>query len=191
VWITCEHPAMEPAPPSVSVREERPADHPAVRRVVAAAFGSDAEADLVDRIRSSPEHIPELDLVAVLDDAVVGHVMISGAVIRNDEGDRRITMLSPLAVDPDHQERGIGTALVRAALEGADQRGEPIVVLEGDPRYYGRFGFEHSERHGIRIHLPSWAPPEAAQVALLTAYRADDQGLRGTVVYPPAFDGLA
>ena len=44
--------------------------------------------------------------------------------------------------------------------------------------------------YGIEIHLPSWAPPEAAQVKLLTSFDPDDPTLRGTVVYPVAFDGL-
>ena len=59
--------------------------------------------------------------------------------------------------------------------------GDPLVVLEGDPRFYGRIGFEHSDPHGIHITLPSWAPAEAAQVMLLTAY---DPTIRGRVVYP-------
>ena len=56
--------------------------------------------------------------------------------------------------------------------------------------YYGRLGFEPAVKYGIEIHLPDWAPPEAAQVIRLTAFDPDDPTLRGTVVYPPAFDGL-
>ena len=59
------------------------------------------------------------------------------------------------------------------------------MVLEGSPAYYGRLGFEHSVKYGIRINLPDWAPPEAAQMMRLTNY---DPTIRGTVVYPPAFD---
>lgn len=172
------------------IRPETPADHDVVRDVVAAAFGSDAEAALVDRIRASPEHIPEMALVAEVDGAILGHVMISHAVIRGDAGDRKICMLSPLAVAPDRQRAGIGSALVRTSLEVADRRGEPLVILEGDPAYYGRLGFEHALRYGIEIHLPDWAPPEAAQVVRLSSFDSGDPTLRGTVVYPPAFDGL-
>ena len=74
---------------------------------------------------------------------------------------------------------------MREVIRRADAEGDPLVVLEGDPRYYGRFGFEHSVPHGIHITLPSWAPPQAAQVVLLTDY---DPAIRGRVVYPPAFD---
>jgi putative acetyltransferase len=99
-------------------------------------------------------------------------------------------MLSPLAVRTDRQQAGIGSALVRAALEIADERGEPLVVLEGSPAYYGRFGFEHARRFGIEIELPEWAPPEAAQVRRLRSFDPDDASLCGRVIYPAAFDGL-
>jgi putative acetyltransferase len=69
----------------------------------------------------------------------------------------------------------------------ADRAGEPLVVLEGNPRYYARFGFEHSVPHGIHIDLPSWAPATAAQVLRLSTY---DPSIRGRVVYPPAFSDV-
>ena len=144
---------------SVVVRPESVDDHDAIRRLVAAAFESDAEAHLVDRIRDSDEYVPEMALVAEVDGEIVGHVMISHAVIRSEAGDRPIVMLSPLAVLPAHQRSGIGGALVRTAVEAAEARGEPLVVLEGSPVYYSRFGFEHSLAYGIEIALPDWAPP--------------------------------
>ena len=103
--------------------------------MVAAAFGRDGEAQLVDRIRASPGYVAEMALVAEVGDEVVGHVMVSHAVVRNEGGDRRISTLSPLAVHPGHQRSGIGSALVRASLSVADALGEPLVVLEGDPAY--------------------------------------------------------
>ncbi len=155
------------------------------------AFGSEAEGDLVDRIRASPDYMPELALVAIADGEIVGHVMISGATVRHATGTRAIAMLSPLAVTPGRQREGIGAALVSRVCELADRRGEPLIVVEGDPAYYGRFGFEHSTAHGLTIHLPDWAPPEAAQVRLLPSYDETDPTLRGEVIYPPAFDGLS
>jgi len=174
----------------VTVRPETPADHEAIRRVVTDAFGSPAEADLVERIRSSPEYVHDLALVAEIDGAVVGHVMVSGAVVRHDGTERAIVMLSPLAVATGRQRRGVGARLVVAALDGAERHSEPLVVLEGDPAYYARFGFEHSVAHGLSLPLPGWAPTEAGQVALLVGYDPTDETLRGDVVYPVAFDGL-
>ena len=174
------------------IRQANANDHPTIRRVVAAAFRSDAEAELVGRIRASPEYEPSMELVAELDDpGVVGHVMISRALLRSPDGSNRsIVMLSPLAVDPAAQGTGVGGALVRAVTTIADERGEPLVVLEGNPAYYSRFGFVAAAEHEITLPLPDWAPSAAGQVMLLSSYDAADTTLRGTVAYPAAFDGL-
>jgi putative acetyltransferase len=170
----------------IVIREERPEDRPAVEDVVARAFGQAEVAELVGRIRSSAGFVPELSLVAEEAGAVVGHVMLSHLDLEDHGGIRhRVLTLSPLSVVPERQRRGIGGSLIRAAIERADEREEPLIVLEGSPAYYPRFGFRHSVPFGIRIHLPSWAPPEAAMVLPLRGYRPE---IRGTVVYPPAFD---
>jgi putative acetyltransferase len=140
----------------------------------------------VAALRASDAFIPELSLVAELDGRVVGHVMISRVDLDDDGRARPVAMLSPLAVTPDAQRAGIGSALVREVTARADRRGEPLVVLEGSPDYYGRLGFEHSVLHGIHITtLPWWAPPEAAQVLRLGSY---DPSLRGRIVSPPLWD---
>ena len=146
------------------------------------------EARLVDLIRASPNFIPELSLVAELDGRIVGHVMVSHVALHDVDARHRICSLAPLAVAPDVHGRGVGSALVRAVAAEVDARGEPLIVLEGSPAYYSRFGFESSVAHGIRITLPEWAPPEAAQVLRLRNY---DPAIRGLVVYPPAFDVIA
>ncbi|MDG2027193.1 MAG: N-acetyltransferase [Acidimicrobiales bacterium] len=174
----------------MQIRAESPTDHSEIAGLVATAFGSTLQADLVDRIRRSPEFVGSMALVA--DDAgqLFGHVMVSHAVLRHAAGERSIGMLSPLAVVPDRQLAGLGAALVGAVLDVAEQRDEPLVVLEGNPAYSGRFGFEPARRHGIEIPLPDWAPPDAAQFKLLATYDSTDETLRGTVIHPAAFDGL-
>ena len=168
------------------IEPERPADHAAIRAVLLAAFTDEpAVADLVELIRASPEYVPELALVARVDGAVAGYVLASHAELVCDSGERRrVLTLSPLAVAPGLQGRGIGSALVPAVLAEAGRLGEQLVVLEGSPRYYPRFGFRDCREFGIAIPLPDWAPPEAAMAFPLPAY---DAQVRGRLVYPPAF----
>jgi putative acetyltransferase len=181
---------IDTAPLDVAIRRETSDDHAAIDRVVERAFGSPAEARLVRAIRASDEYRAELSLVATVGGSVVGHVMISGCKLIDDDTrtEHAIVMLSPLAVDPDLQGRGVGGELVGAVTDLAGRHGEPLVVVEGDPRYYSRFGFGPAADHGILLPLPDWAPPEAAQVLRLTN---DDLELRGRVVYPASFDVLA
>lgn len=167
------------------IRAEMIEDYSAVREVVAAAFDSDVQSTLVEDIRRSGQYIPALSLLAERIGRVIGHVMISHAWLEDGMDRRRIATLSPLAVAPADQRAGIGSALVRAVTRAADLRGEPLVVLEGSPAYYGRFGFEPAARHGISMTLPTWAPLEAAQVMKLSAYHPS---LVGRVLYSRAFD---
>jgi putative acetyltransferase len=167
-----------------TIRTERPDDVEAITAVVATAFGSPAEARLVELIRASENFVPDWSLVATAGGEIVGHVMVIHVTLRGDDGDRRVASLAPLAVAPAHQRNGIGSALVREVTARAASYREPLVVLEGSPDYYGRLGFEPATPLGIDIDLPSWAPPEAAQVLRLDAY---DSSVRGRIVYPPAF----
>ena len=162
------------------IRPEGPPDFAAIADVVRRAFRADTEVALVEAIRRLPGYLPDLSLVAEVGERIVGHVMISRAEL--DDGGRRhpVATLSPLAVDPDHQRRGIGSALVRAVTARADAAGIALAVLEGSPLYYSRFGFEPSLQHGVHIDLPSWAPPEAGQVLRLSRY---DPSLRGRLVF--------
>jgi putative acetyltransferase len=172
------------------IRAERAEEFETIAAVVTAAFGSPAEAELIDLIRASPNYVPEWALVAETDGRIVGHTMVSwvGLAPEGDATDmRRIPCLSPLAVVPTYERRGVGSALVHAVAARVDDAGEPFVVLEGASEYYGRLGFEFSVPLGIHIKLPGWAPPESAQLRRLRAY---DPSIRGQLVYPPAYDGV-
>jgi putative acetyltransferase len=168
------------------IEPEQAADHQAVRRVVAAAFADHPEvADLVELIRTSPQYEPELALVARRGGDVVGHVMISHAELLESDGTGwDVLTLSPLAVRPDVQRQGVGSALVVEALRRADSSGAALVILEGSPAYYPRFGFRDARTLGVTVDLPDWASPDSGQVYPLSAY---DPVVRGRLVYPPAF----
>jgi predicted N-acetyltransferase YhbS len=95
-------------------------------------------------------------------------------------GDRPALLLGPLAVRPDSRNRGIGSALMRHALESARRLGHRAVLLVGDAAYYGRFGFS-AERTG-----KLWLPGPYDQHRLLGLELCPDalEGARGLIKAP-------
>lgn len=169
-----------------TVRAETAADRAATHEVEALAFGREAEAGLVDALRDSPEFVPALSLVAERDGRVVGHALLSRIAIQTAEGDVPALALAPVAVHPEFQNQGIGTALVREGLERARALGHRIVVVVGHPNYYPRFGFAPARPQGLEAPFPIADPPFMALELVPGAL----DGVRGTVVYPPAFEGV-
>jgi len=176
---------MTRRPSGLVVREERPADAAAIRAVHEAAFPTSAEADLVDRIRAAGALLPALSLVAELDGGVVGHVLLSPVKLETGGGPEPVLELAPLAVVPERQREGIGSALVIAGLDAAEVRDEPLVLVLGHPWFYPRFGFRPASTFGIRA--PGDVPDAAFMVKPLTTFRRE---LSGQVVLPPTFDGV-
>ena len=167
----------------VDVRSEAPADFDEIREVYERAFApAREEADLVEALRVTEVHVPELCLVAVRHDAIVGHVAFSRA--RLDSG-HAVLALAPLGVVPAHQRQGVGSALVSEALRRAAETDFPLVVVVGHPTYYPRFGFESADALGVAAPFP--VATEAWMAHRLPAYRPE---ARGAVIYPEAFAGV-
>lgn len=168
----------------VAMHPEDPSEFPAIREVVEQAFGSPVEAELVEMIRESPNYVPELSLVAEEHGRIVGHLMLSYTDLVDGSRTHRVLTLSPIAVVPSAQGKGIGAGLIERALQLADREGQPLVCLEGDPKYYGKSGFTDARESGIEFDLPDWAPRNAGQIYKLRNY---DSSVKGKVIYPPAF----
>ncbi len=165
----------------ITLRPEQPADASGIRKLLEAAFGGTAEADLVENLRADRD----LKWTRVALDpsgAILGYVAFPRLVLATRDGERDVIGLAPLAVAPAHQRRGIGSALVRAGLDGA-VRDEELVFVLGDPAYYRRFGFD--PRLGADYASP-YAGPHFMALRL-----ADDAPRGGTVIYPRAFSKLA
>lgn len=174
------------APGALVVRRERPSEAAAVEAVVAAAFAREpgvrpAEAALVERLREDAGALPRLALVAEVGGVVVGHVVCSRGWV-----DASLVLgLGPLAVAPERQGQGVGSALMHAVLAAAEALEEPLVALLGAPGYYGRFGFAPSAGEGIAAPDPRWG--EHFQVRWLAAAPG---ALAGAFRYAAPFDEL-
>ncbi|MCX5387286.1 GNAT family N-acetyltransferase [Streptomyces sp. NBC_00083] len=148
-----------------TTRAEVRADIPALREITRAAFGTDAEADLVDALRADPEAwIEGLSLVSTdASDRPIGHALLTRCHI----GSVPALCLAPCSVRPDRQRSGAGSAAVRAALAAAKDMGERYVVVLGHPDYYPRFGFTRASVHGIGLSID--VPDEALMALALDA----------------------
>jgi putative acetyltransferase len=137
------------------------------------------EAQLVEALRDTDVHVPELCLVAVAHGSIGGHIMFSRARLQFGP---QVLALAPMAVLPEHQRKGAGGALLAEALNRAEETEFPLVVVVGHADYYPGFGFESADPLGITA--PFDVPPEAWMAYRLPAYTP---GARGTVIYPEAF----
>lgn len=162
------------------IRPERPDDSAAIRAVNHAAFDQLDEAALVDRIRFTDRYI---GWVAVLDDAVVGHIAFSAMTLSPAQPELTLFGLAPMAVRPDHQREGIGSALVRAGLNACQEAGADAVFVLGHPEYYPRFGFTPAADLGLASQFD--VPREVFMVFETRPGALD--GVSGVARYHPAF----
>jgi putative acetyltransferase len=165
------------------IRAEQPGDRPAIFRVVGDAFGRDDEARLVDALRVSDAFVPELSLVALDGEAIVGHVLFTRVVITDEDASHAGLALAPVAVAPSHQGKGIGSALIRRGLFDASGLGHDAVIVLGHPEYYPRFGFVPAQGQGIRAPFPV---NDRSFMALALRPGGLD-GVRGIVAYAAPF----
>lgn len=165
---------------NIVIRDERKSDRAAVRTVIERAFGGGPyEADLVERLHADGDTI--VAFVAVADGVVAGHTLFSPLMIEGGPGSLAAAALAPLAVMPDGQGEGIGSALVRHGLEACRAAGVDVVFVLGDPAYYRRFGFDSA----LAARFASPFPGAAFMALALRPGALDDA--TGAVRYADAF----
>lgn len=171
------------------IRREWAWDADQVREIHTKAFapaydeGPPPEPGLVDDLRASAAWIDQLSLVAMRDEAIVGHVCCTRAHLLPAR--QPVLGLGPIGVLPEHQRDGAGAALMHAVIAAADARDEPLIVLLGHPEYYPRFGFVPAVDLGITPPVADWAPAFLART--LTTY---DPSLTGEFQYAEPFRDL-
>jgi putative acetyltransferase len=138
------------------IRKESPSERARVDDIHVAAFGRTDEARLVRSLRAKAQ--PQLSLVAAHDGELVGHVFFSPVEIVDPGPSTPSAGLAPLAVAPEKQGWGVGSALVRAGLRDCISLGWQAVFLLGDPAYYSRFGFSLAARVGLRYESEAFDP---------------------------------
>lgn len=139
---------------AVAIREAGPADLEAVLATEWSAFERDDIVELTRDMLADPTAEPLLSLIAFVDDRPVGHVLFTAARVEGDSQSPRTAILAPLAVIPESQGDGIGTALVEAGLDRLRAAGTELVFVLGHPGYYPRFGFRPAGALGLDAPYP-------------------------------------
>jgi predicted N-acetyltransferase YhbS len=105
---------------------------------------------ILHNIRNSKAYISHLDLVAVFENEVIGHVISTKAKVADlVNNEHEILCVGPLSVLPEFQNKGIGSKLMNESIEVARESGYFGMILFGNPEYYHRFGFKNAKEYGI------------------------------------------
>lgn len=168
----------------LSIRAEQPQDQAAIQEVLIQAFlnhphSQQTEHLIVQNLRQRQEL--SIALVAVHQQKILGFIAISPVTLNGHTPKHETEHwygLGPVAVHAEQQGHGIGSTLIRTALNQLQLRfpAQGCVVL-GEPEYYGRFGFKahpHLTLEGV--------PPEYFQALVFAGTLP-----AASVSYSPAF----
>ncbi len=165
----------------VHIRPEIKKDIARIRSINTAAFDTTAEADLVDRLRKSDA--PLISLVAESKGIIIGHILFSPLELSGNQPPVQLAGLAPMAVSPEYQNRGTGSALLCTGLEHCKSHGYQAVFVLGHPEYYTRFGFGPASAFGIKSEYE--VPDEVFMAVELEVGALSE--CSGVVKYHPEF----
>jgi predicted N-acetyltransferase YhbS len=137
---------------------------------------------LIEKIRKGENFIPDLSLVAEINNRIVGHILFSKIKIVGDSIFESIA-LAPMAVIPAFQKQGVGSKLIKKGMAKAKELGFDSIIVLGHKDYYPKFGFERASKWNIKC--PFKVPEEAFMAIALTKKALEDKA--GTVKYPDEF----
>ena len=164
------------------IRKETVKDIQDIRMLNDLVFSGPVEGAIVDAIRKkSPE---SLSLVAVKNGKIIGHIFFSPVDITGLDGIQAMG-LGPMAVLPEYQKQGIGSALIKHGISQLQELGCIVVVVLGHAEYYPKFGFSPGSGHGLRCQWDG-VPDNAFMVRFLK--KEFDGVVSGTVKYLGEFN---
>ncbi len=161
------------------IRNEEEKDYEKINKMIKAAFKNAEHTDgnehtLVDKLRSSEGFIKELTLVAEENGEIVGHIMFTEVKVGEEKG----IALAPLAVHPNMQKKGVGTALMNEAHKRAKEMRYEFCVVLGSEKYYPKVGYKPANQYGIKA--PFDVPNENFMILFL---RGNERNIDGVVQY--------
>ncbi|QQK08827.1 GNAT family N-acetyltransferase [Miniphocaeibacter halophilus] len=110
-----------------------------------ASYRQGNEHKLVNSLRQGKSYIPELSLVAEINNKIAGYILFTKAKI----GNKKILNLAPIVVHPDFQKQGIGKALIEKGHEIAKSLDYTFITVVGYKDYFPKFGYLPASYFGV------------------------------------------
>ena len=170
-------------PADTTVRLETADDHVLVDEINVSAFNGTGEARLVRTLRGGEGTV---SLVAERDGEVVGHIFFTPVRVGTSRPNLNTVALGPMAVEPNQQRTGIGSAMVEAGIEACRTAGADAIFVMGHRSYYPRFGFTPAPERGLRFRGPQFDD----HFFVMELREGALDGIEGLVAYSPEFDEL-
>lgn len=172
----------------INVRIEVEKDYAICEQVIDKAFEKEVHSDhrekhLVSSLRKSDAFIPEISLVAEKDNKIVGHIMYTKLLIKDNNKEEISIALAPLSVLPEFQRKGVGSKLVKESLKIAKNLGYKSVIVLGHVDFYHKFGFLPASKWNIKC--PCEVLDEYFMALELEKGALDN--ISGTVIYAKEF----
>jgi predicted N-acetyltransferase YhbS len=170
------------------VRQEVEQDYEQTKGVVEKAFlnakvSTHREHIFVARLRKSKTFVPELSLIAELENSIIGQILFTKIVIQSEDQTHESLALAVVSVLPEYQKQGVGRKLITEGLKKATELGFKSVIVVGHPDYYPQFGFRPAKSFGIKA--PFDCPDDAFMALELVP--GSLASAKGTVIYPEEF----
>ncbi|AOX43844.1 N-acetyltransferase [Spiroplasma sp. NBRC 100390] len=165
-----------------TIKEEEKAE---TRKIIFKAFNTNDKKDviehiLVDNLRLLPEYDPTFDVVAIINNQIVGHAFLSTVTINDNH---KLLALAPIAVQKEYQGQKIGTKLIKFLEDKATTKGYQAIFILGDPNYYSKFNYVPAINYAIK------APFEIEDKYFMVKelYLNSLSNTTGTLKYSPPF----
>src|SRR5690606_35046043 len=164
----------------MNIRKEETKDYIEVFNLIKNAFENEVFTDhkeqfLVERLRKVESFVPELSLVAEIDEKIVGYVLLTKIKIINQDIQKTTLALATIAVLKEYQGKGIGGKLIEEAHKRAKDLGFDSVILLGHEKYYPKFGYTMTKNYGINYHLKFLMKTVCSSNLLKMPYKASQE----------------
>ena len=171
----------------MQIFQETKSDWSKVNDIIKNAFLNEVFSDqtehlLVPKLRKSASFIPELSLVAKINNEPVGHILFTKITVVNPGQKFNGLSLAPVSVLPKYQNQGIGSTLISQGHLIARQLGYQFIILLGHEKYYLKFGYNILQEN---ISLPFPAPRQNCFSKELIEGSLNN--VKGVVKYDDAF----